>query len=92
MSVWTIIQWLHHLESKFLDLGVCIVNVGTLRGRSGEILEMLEHNSVDICSLQETRFQGKIRMICGKAAECKLQWIRNEKGFVGVGIFLAKKW
>ena len=37
----TIIQRLHHLESKFVDLRVCSVTVMTLRGRSGEIVEVL---------------------------------------------------
>ena len=37
----TIIQRLHHLESKFVDLRVCSVTVVTLRGRSGEIVEVL---------------------------------------------------
>ena len=36
----TIIQQLYHLESKFVDLEVYSVNMGTLRGRSGEIVEM----------------------------------------------------
>ena len=31
-----------------------------------------------------------MRIISQKAAQCKLLWIRNEKG--SVGIFLAKKW
>ena len=32
----TVIQGLPDLESKFLDLQICSVNVGTLRGRSGD--------------------------------------------------------
>ena len=31
-----------------------------------------------------------MRIISQKAAQCKLLWIRNEKG--SVGIFLVKKW
>ena len=45
---WTVIKQLHRLQSKFVDLRVYSVNVKTLRGRSGEILEMLERRS-DIC-------------------------------------------
>ena len=37
----TIIQRLQHLQSKFVDLRVCSVTVVTLRGRSGEIVEVL---------------------------------------------------
>ena len=69
-------QRLHHLECKFLDLRVCCLNVGILRGRSGEIVKMLESRSVDICCVQETRFRRKsVGMIHGKAAEYKLSSI-----------------
>ena len=45
----------------------------SLRGRTGEIIEMLERRSVDIVCVQETRFRGKsVRMISGKAAEYRL--------------------
>ena len=37
----TVIQQLHHLESKFANLQVCSVNVGTLRGRSEKTVEIL---------------------------------------------------
>ena len=51
---------------------------------------MLEHRSVDICCLLETRFRGKsVRIISGKAAQHKLPWIRNRNGLRRVGIFLA---
>lgn len=39
---------LHLLESNFLNLRVCSVNVGTLRDKSEEIAEMLEGRLVDI--------------------------------------------
>ena len=55
----TVIQRFDHLESKFADLLVCSVNVGTLRGSSGEVVEMLERRSVNIYCLQEARFRGK---------------------------------
>ena len=52
---------------------------------------MLEHMSVDIYCIKETRFRGKsVRMISGKTSEDMLFWRKNEKG-LGVGIFLAKK-
>ena len=43
---------------------------GTLRGRLGETVEILESRSVDICCVQETRFRVKsFRMISGKDTE-----------------------
>ena len=70
--------------------------MGTLRGRSGKIVEMLEHlkiRTVDISCVQDTWFSGNsVRLISGKAAECKLFWMGNKKGLGGEGIFLAKRW
>ena len=64
----------------------------TPRSKSGEIVEMVECRSVDICCVRETRFKGKlVRMISGKVVGYKLFWIKNEKG-LGLGIFLAKKY
>ena len=61
-----------------------------LWGRSGEIVEMLENRSVDICCLQGTRFRRKsVKMIIGKAAKYKLFWIENWKGLGRVEILLA---
>ena len=41
-SIQTTIQLLNHLESKSVDFQVCSVNVRTLRGKSGEIVEILK--------------------------------------------------
>ena len=53
----------------------CSVNGVMIRGRSGEIAEMLEHLSVDIFWLQKTRFRTKsFRMIKGNclgAQKCR---------------------
>ena len=74
------------LESKFVDLPVFRANVGTLRGSSGELAEILEHRSVDICYLLETRFSGKsVRITNGKAAQYKLLWIGIGKSLGGNG-------
>ena len=80
------------LEDKFVDLPVFRANVGTLRGSSGEFVEVIEQRSVDICCLLETRFREKsVRIISGKSAQYKLFWTGNGKGLGEVGIFLAKK-
>ena len=70
-----------------------MVNVGTLRASSGELAGMLGHKSVGICCLLETRFRGKsVKIISEKAAQYKLLWIENGKGFGAEGIFLTKDW
>ena len=89
----TIIKRLHQTDNDFVDFRLCSLNVGTLRGRSGEIVEMLERRSIDMCCVQEVRWRGKsCRMIAGKATKYKLFWIGSDSGFGGVGILLAEKW
>ena len=66
--------------------------MGTLRGKSGETVEMLERRPLDICCVHQTRFSGKsVRMISGKEEKYKLFWMGNENYFREVGIFLAKR-
>ena len=66
--------------------------MGTLRVRSGNLVEMLKHYSVVICCVQETKFRGNSSiMINGKAVQYKLFCIGNEKIGRGVHIFLAEK-
>ena len=68
------------------------INVGTLRGRAGEIVEMLERRSVDVCCVQEVRWRGaSVRSVVGRRARYKLFWIGNSTGYGGVGIFIAQK-
>ena len=40
----------------FLSIGN--VNVGTMSGRDGEVIDMLRRRRIDICCLQETRWRG----------------------------------
>ena len=74
-------------------LRVGTLNVGTLRGRSNEIIETLERRKLDICCVQEVRWRGaSARMLTGRASEYKLLWVGHHTGFGGVGIFVAEKW
>ena len=45
----TVIQQVHHLQSKFLNFRACDVNKGT----TGEIWELLGHRLVDMYCVQE---------------------------------------
>lgn len=46
--------------------------MGVFRGELGEILEILEHRSVEICCVEETRFRGmSVRITSEKTAEDK---------------------
>ncbi len=69
------------------------INVGTMKGRSGEIVEMLERRRVDVCCVQEVRWRGSsARLLTGKEHRYKLFWVGNSAGLGGVGILLAEKW
>ena len=44
-----------------------------LRGRAGEVVEMLECRSVDVCCVQEVRWRGaSVRFVEGRRARYKL--------------------
>ena len=34
------------------------VNVGSMKGRDGEVIDMMKRRGIDICCLQETRWPG----------------------------------
>ena len=88
-----IVTQLSHRKVDSLLLRMASINVGTLRGRAGEIVEMLERRSVDVCCVQEVRWRGaSVRFVEGRRARYKLFWIGNSTGYGGVGIFIAEKW
>ena len=70
------------------------LNVGTLRGKAGEVVETMTRRGIDLCCVQEVRWRGgnKPKTITGKDSTYKLFWKGNDKGNGGVGIFLAEKW
>ena len=66
---------------------IASLNVGTLRGRSNEVVETISRRNIDICCLQETRWRGaSARMIEGKDSRYKLFWVGNKTGTGGVGV------
>lgn len=74
-------------------------NVGSLKGRAGEVVETLQRRRVDVCCVSEVRFSGKgARMIEGKEGFYKLLWnnkmkVKDSEGsYGGVGILVADKW
>ena len=69
------------------------LNVGTMRGRSGEVVETLARRQVDICCVQEVRWRGaSTRLITGKSCQYKMFWVGNNTGLGGVGILVHQKW
>ena len=69
------------------------LNVGTMKGRSAEVVETISRRGFDLCCLQETRWRGgSARVIVGKDSKYKFFWLGNEQGTGGVGFLLAEKW
>ena len=68
-------------------------NVGTMRGRSSEIVETITRRNIDLCCVQEVRWRGaSARYITGKDSRYKFFWVGNDQGTSGVGVLLAEKW
>jgi hypothetical protein len=72
-----------------VELRVATVNVGTMRGREGEVEEILRRRKIDLCCLQETRWKGGSARMIG---EYKFFWIGGKEGISGVGVMIAREW
>ena len=78
---------------KGVDMRIGSVNVGTMRGRSGEIAEMAARRRLDICCVQETRWKGgSARNIGCDDGWYKFFWVGCEDGVAGVGVLVVDKW
>ena len=68
-------------------------NIGTMRGRSSEIVETITRRNIDLCCVQEVRWRGaSARHITGKYSRYKFFWVGNNQCTSGVGVLLAEKW
>uniref|UniRef100_UPI00358FD06E craniofacial development protein 2-like n=1 Tax=Myxine glutinosa TaxID=7769 RepID=UPI00358FD06E len=68
-------------------------NVGTMTGRSGEVVEVLVRRRVDICCVQETRWKGSgVRMVKGRQGQkYKFVWQGCLEGMNGVGVLFSEE-
>ena len=53
---------------------VCTVNVGSLIGRSREVVEMLARSGVEVCCIQEVRYKGEGTKSIGSNEEKHKLW------------------
>ena len=72
-----------------IPLRIGSVNVGSLRGRDGKMVNMAVKWHLDFCCLQETRWRGESAR---KMGAYKLFWMGCEKGIHGVGMLVADRW
>ena len=63
-------------------------NIGTLKGKSGEVCKVLHRRKVKACCIQEVRWKGEgSRALQGY----KLIWKGNSEGTAGVRVLVASK-
>ena len=78
--------------SYHIKITLCSCNVGLMRGRSNEVVELMSRRKVDICGLQEVRWKvASARLVEGKDSRYKMFWVVNGKGMGGVETLLAEK-
>ena len=88
-SIWEIPQ---HKQKETNSLRITSLNVGTLRGRSSELVEAMSRREIDLRCLQKIKSRGvSTRMIEGKDSRYKCFWIFNKLGTGGVGVLLAER-
>ena len=73
-------------ESK---LTIGNVNVGSMSGREGEVIDMIKRRGIDICCLQETRWTGIGEKEIGGY---KFIYMGGTKGVSGVGVVVSPEW
>ena len=79
-----------HKQKQTNALRKASLNVGTMRGRSSEVIDTMPRRGIDLCCIQECRWGGaSARMIDGKDSRYKCFWIGND---LGTGVLLAEKW
>ena len=84
-------------SKKKTKFRVATWNVGTLKGRSNEVVETLSRRKIDICGVQEHRWKGSLqngqtRTLKGEKSEYKFFFSANKSGHGGAGFLLAKSW
>ena len=81
-----------HKQTQTNALSIASLNVGRLRVRPNEVVEMF-WRGIDLCCIKECRWRSaSARMIKGKDSRCKCFWIDNELRTDVVGALLAEKW
>ena len=79
--------------SRACRLRIGSVNVGTLKTRSGEVVEMVARRKLDFCCIQEARWKGEGTETLGKdGARYKFFWKGSDAGESGVRIIVAEKY
>ncbi|KAK3894077.1 hypothetical protein Pcinc_002179 [Petrolisthes cinctipes] len=73
------------------NVRLATVNVGTLKGRAREVIEMVARRKVDIGCMQEVRYKGQEARMLGGGETYKLWWSGGEVGANVVGILVKEE-
>ena len=78
-------------KAQTMKLRIGSINVGSMTGKGGELVDMLERRKVEICCVQETRWRGNKARPLGRGY--KLIYSGTDaRGRNGVGVILNKRW
>ena len=67
-------------------------NIGTMSGRSAEVVETLHKRKIDVCCVQETRWTGSGARVMGKGmSRYKFFWQGFKDCNAGVGLLIADR-
>ena len=70
-----------------------ILNIDSLTGRAGELVEVLAERRMDVVCVQETRWRGSgCRFFGATGRRYKLFWMGSKAKSDGVRISVAEKW
>ena len=71
---------------------IASLNVGILRGRSIEVVELMSRRGIDLCCIQVCRWRVRqLEWLKLKDFRHKCFWIGNDLDTEDVGVFLAEK-
>eukprot|EP00057_Strongylocentrotus_purpuratus_P003042 XP_003725801.1 PREDICTED: uncharacterized protein LOC100892561 [Strongylocentrotus purpuratus] len=75
------------------NIRVATWNIGSMSGRSGEVVDVMRRRKIDICCLQETRWKGgSARWLGSIGARYKFYWQGKDDGTARVGIVISETW
>ena len=78
---------------RWVGLRVGSANVGTMRGRSAEVADMIDRRRLDFLCVQETGWKVKGKWLESNRARCKFFGTGSSiEGLSGVGVLVAEKW
>src|SRR5208282_2482282 len=79
-----ITSWTFGKRAGDMNLRIGTLNVGSMKGRSGEVADIAARRRLDLCCLQETRWKGGSARSLGKeGAMYKFFWAGCEEGLAG---------